>query len=197
MTSMDMITAIAQEHGGLVETKVAARHGVSKATLSNLYKENKIQRIAKGQYILPEETGDELLSLSKRVTQLIFSHETALFLHGLTGQAPSRHTVTVPTGCAPSTALKAECKIYYIKPELFSLGKTMLQTPAGNHVPGYDLERTICDIARSRNKLGIETFFAALKLYAASPKKDLPRLESYAEKMRVAKLLQQYLTILL
>lgn len=51
-------------------------------------------------------------------------------------------------------------------------------------VPAYDLERTICDVIRSRNKLGTETFLAALKLYAATPKKDLNKLNSYAKKMR-------------
>ena len=87
--------------------------------------------------------------------------------------------------------------MYYIKPELFELGKTELKTPAGNLVPCYDLERTICDVIRSRNKLGTETFLAALKLYAANPKKDLNKLNSYAKKMRVANVLRQYLEVLL
>ena len=84
-----------------------------------------------------------------------------------------------------------------IKPELFDLGKTELKTPAGNLVPCYDLERTVCDVIRSRNKLGTETFLAALKLYAANPKKDLNKLNSYAKKMRVANILRQYLEVLL
>lgn len=61
----------------------------------------------------------------------------------------------------------------------------------------YDLERTICDVIRSRNKLGTETFLAALKLYVASPKKDLNKLNSYAKQMRVANVLRQYLEVLL
>ena len=84
-----------------------------------------------------------------------------------------------------------------IKPELFELGKTMLQTPAGNPVPCYDLERTICDVIRSRNKIGTETFLSALKQYAVSPKKDLNRLDDYARQMRVSGVLRQYLEVLL
>ena len=140
---------------------------------------------------------DELLSISKRSTQIIFSHETALFLHGISDRTPFEHTITAPSGCIPSVAIKAECKVYYIKPELFKLGKTELKTPAGNLVPCYDVERTICDVIRSRNKLGTETFLAALKLYAANPKKDLNKLNSYAKKMRVANVLRQYLEVLL
>lgn len=194
---MTELTAIAKSHGGIIKTKIAAQHGISKAMLYKLCKEDKIQRIVKGQYILPDDMQDELLAISNRSEKVIFSHETALYLHGISDRTPFEHTVTVPSGCIPSTAIKSECKVYYIKPELFELGKTTMKTSAGNDVTAYDLERTVCDIIRSRNKLGTETFLAALKLYAANPKKDLNKLNSYAKKMRVSNILRQYLEVLL
>lgn len=191
------LTAIASEHGGIIEAKIAAQRGISKAMLYKLCKEDKIHRIVKGQYILPDDMQDELLSISKRSDKIIFSHETALFLHGISDRTPFEHTITAPSGCIPSAAIKSECKVYYIKPELFDLGRTTLQTPAGNNVQVYDLERTICDVIRSRNKVGTETFLAALKMYAASPKKNLNKLNTYAKQMRVDKVLRQYLEVLL
>lgn len=197
MDCMNELASIAKEHGGIVETKIAIAHGISKAMLSKLCKADKIHRVAQGQYIFPDDMQDELLSISKRTEQLIFSHETALFLHGISDRTPFEHTITVPSNYTPSVVTKAACKIYYIKPELFDMGKTMLKTPAGNEVPAYDLERTVCDMIRSRNKLGTETFLAALKMYAASPKKDLNKLNTYAKKMRVSNVLRQYLEVLL
>jgi predicted transcriptional regulator of viral defense system len=197
MDYMTELTAIAKMHGGIIETRKAAEHGISKAMLYKLCKEEKLYRIVKGQYILPDDMQDELLSISKRSRNIIFSHETALFLHGISDRTPFEHTVTAPSDCIPSAAIKSECKVYYIKPALFELGKTNLKTPAGNEVPAYDLERTICDVIRGRNKLGTETFLAALKLYAACPKKDLNKLHAYATKMRVANILRQYLEVLL
>ncbi len=197
MNYIEELTAIAKAHGGIIETKVAAQQGVSKAMLYKLCKDNKIYRIAQGQYILPEDMGDELLSISKRSSWVVFSHETALFLHGISDRTPFEHTVTVPSDYMPSAGIKAQCKVYYIKPELFELGKTEMKTPAGNLVPCYDLERTVCDCIRSRNKLGTETFLAALKLYAASPKKNLNKLNSYAKQLRVANVLRRYLEVLL
>lgn len=73
----------------------------------------------------------------------------------------------------------------------------MLQTPSGNLVCCYDLERTICDIIRSRNKMGTETFLSALKQYVNNPKKDLNRLNNYANQMGISKILRHYLEILL
>lgn len=197
MDYINEFTAIAKSHGGIVETKIAVQHGISKAMLYKLCKKNKIHRIVKGQYILPDARQDELLSISNRSERIIFSHATALYLHGIFNRIPFEHTVTAPSGCIPSSAIKAECKVYYIKPELFELGKITLITSAGNDVPAYDLERTICDVIRSRNKLETETFLAALKFYAASSKKDLNKLNSYAKKMRVSNVLRHYMEMLL
>ena len=115
MNSMNELVSIAKDHGGIIETKIAAERGVSKNMLYKLCKENKIHRVARGQYILPEELQDELLSISKRSDQIIFSHETALFLHGISDRTPFEHTVTAPTGCTPSLSIKAECKSYQSK----------------------------------------------------------------------------------
>ncbi|MBR6811826.1 MAG: hypothetical protein IKM51_00465 [Oscillospiraceae bacterium] len=197
MDYMSELAFVAQDNGGIIETKIAAERGISKLTLHKLYKSNKLHRVGYGQYIFPDEMQDELLSICKRSEKIIFSHETALYLHGISDRTPFEHTITVPSDYTASSALKNECKIYHIKPELFDLGRTTLATPAGNEVPVYDLERTVCDMIRSRNKLGTETFLAALKLYASSLKKDLNKLHSYAKKMRVANVLRQYLEVLL
>lgn len=98
MDFLKELTAIAEEHGGIIETKTAEQHGISRAILSKLHKEEKIQRIAKGQYIFPDDIQDELLSISKRSGKIIFSHETALYLHGISDRTPFEYTVTAPRG---------------------------------------------------------------------------------------------------
>ena len=112
MDYMTELTAIAKTHGGIIETKIAAQRGISKAMLYKLCKEDKIHRIVKGQYILPDDMQDELLAISNRSERIIFSHETALYLHGISDRTPFEHTVTAPSGCIPSAAIKSECKVY-------------------------------------------------------------------------------------
>jgi len=197
MKSLQILRAISVGNGGIIETKKAEQNGVSRSLLSRLCKSGKILRVVNGQYAFPDELQDELLSIAKRSAQVIFSHETALYLNGISDRTPFAHTVTVPSGSKASSFINAECKIYYIKPELFELGKTSLITPAGNQVPAYDLERTICDIVRSRNKIGTETFIAALKMYALSSKKDLNKLSVYSRKMHVINVVRKYLEVLL
>ncbi len=197
MDYLSRLKIIAKNNGGIINNKMAAEQGIARAILSKLCLDNKIQRIARGQYVFNDDMQDELLSISMRSNLFVFSHETALFLHRISDRTPFEHTITTPSGKAPSKAIQEECKIYYIKPELFGLGKTTLTTPSGNKVTGYDLERTICDIVRSRNKVGNETFLAALKMYAASSKKDLNKLNTYATDMRIAGIVRKYLAVLL
>lgn len=197
MDFLKELTAIAEKNGGIIENKTALESGISRAMLSKLYSTGVIHRISRGQYVLADEMQDELLSLSRRSRYIIFSHETALFLHGISDRTPFEHTVTIPSDRVLANSLQEECKVYYIKRELFELGKTTLPTPAGNLVPAYDLERTICDAVRSRNRIGTETFLAALKAYAANPKKDLNRLNTYAKQMRLGNVIRNYLEVLL
>ena len=72
-----------------------------------------------------------------------------------------------------------------------------MKTPSGNDVPAYDLERTICDVIRSRSRVGTETFLAELKQYAADSRKNLNKLNTYAKQLRVANILRPYLEALL
>jgi hypothetical protein len=43
-------------------------------------------------------------------------------------------------------------KVYYIKKELHELGVITAKTSFGNEIKVYDVERTICDILRSRER---------------------------------------------
>lgn len=197
MKKIYMLNKISNDSGGIITTRVANANGVSRAMLSKLCKQGALERIAQGQYILPDEFGDELLSISLRLDNIVFSHETALYLHGLSDRVPYVHSMTAPSNCVPPTSILKECKVYYIKPGLISLGKTSVRTPAGNEVPVYDIDRTVCDVIRSRNRMGTETFLYAIKAYAASPDKRLDRLARYADAMHISGVVKRYLEVLL
>lgn len=197
MAALEVLKEISNENNGLILTKTAAAKGVSRASLSQLCKDGKITRIANGQYVFSEDLNDEILSLGIRSDLIIFSHETALFLNGISERTPFEHTVTIPSSKTLARSISGGCKIYYIKDELHDLGKTQLVTPMGNKVWAYDMDRTICDIVRSRSRMSDETFITSIKNYAASPNKNLVNLGLYASKMKIIPRVRQYLEVLL
>ena len=81
--------------------------------------------------------------------------------------------------------------------ELHVVGLTTGQTPFGHTVPVYDMERTICDLIRSRSRIEIQVFQSALKQYARRRDKNLRTLMQYAAMFHVEKMLRQYLEVLL
>lgn len=194
---INILETVSHQNNGLIITQAAEAAGVSRAMLSYLYKKGILSRIAVGQYVFASELGDEMLSLSQRSNLIVFSHESALFLNGISERTPFIHTVTIPSSKKLGASISRQCKIYYVKDELVNLGKTILHTPQGNPVPAYDLERTICDLIRSRNRISTETFISSLKLYATSPEKNLTRLSAYAEAFGISNAVRKYMEVLL
>ena len=175
----------------------AIASGIVKPIFYEYVKEKNLQQVAHGIYVSEDTWIDAMFLLHLRCGQAVFSHESALFFHDLTDREPSPYAITVRRGYS-TTRLKAEgLSVYTIKPELYEVGLTTGQTPFGHTVPVYDMERTICDLLRSRSSMEIQTFQGALKMYARRKDKDLRTLMRYAGMFRVEKILRQYLEVLL
>ena len=186
-----------QQNNNMITTSQVAELGFSRALLSKYVKEGLLERGRQGVYLLPNSVHDDMYTLMLRSEKIVFSHDTALFLNGLSERTPFDHSVTIPSNAVLSNTLKGECNCYYIKPELLELGKVWRKTTFGNEVRCYDAERTICDLLRSRSRMDEETVISAIKNYAAYKDKDLNRLATYAEKLRVSKVLKRYMEVLL
>ena len=155
------------------------------------------QEAAHGIYVAPDAWTDAFYLLHLRCGQAIFSHETALFFHDLTDREPLRYSLTVKTGYNPSRLQEDHIQVYTVKKELHEIGLTDTKTPFGHTVPVYDMERTICDLLRSRRRIEIQVFQDALKQYARRKDKNLRTLMQYASLFHVEKMLRQYLEVLL
>ena len=66
----------------------------------------------------------------------------------------------------------------------------------GTSIRIYNMERTICDIIRDRNKIDSQIFNTALKEYMKRNDKNLNLLYIYAKKFRILKILKIYLDVL-
>lgn len=186
-----------QENKGILRTADALQAGVSKPQFYRYAQQKGLERVAHGIYLAKDAWMDGMYLISLRAKQGIFSHETALFLHDLTDREPSQYSVTVKTGYNPSYLTDEGVKVYTVKPSLHELGRIHGSTQFGRRVPVYDMERTICDIVRSRSRIEGQTIQDALKQYARRKDKNLGALMRYAEVFRVEKILRTYLEVLL
>lgn len=197
MTDFQKLETLADADGGVLTTAAALKAGISKTALANFVLRQGYERVSLGVYLSPDAWRDDAYLLQLRCPQTIFSHDSALFYHDLTDREPLQFTVTAKTGYNPTHLTSTGVKVYTVKKELFGDGCSTAVTSFGHRVRVYDMERTICDILRSRNSMETQVFQDALKQYARRKDKNLHTLMDYAEKFRVEKMMRQYMGVLL
>jgi len=67
----------------------------------------------------------------------------------------------------------------------------------GNSIHLYDVERSLCDLIRSKNRMDIQVFSDALKQITKRYTLDSMRLFDYARALKVEKILHTYLEVLI
>lgn len=197
MTANERLDLLFERNSGILKTAQVLENGISKSTFYAYAKQHGVKQVAHGVYVSPDAWTDAMYLLHLRCAQAVFSHESALFFHDLTDREPSPYSITVKTGYNPSSLQVDGIKVYTIKKELHDMGIVTMNTPFGHPVLVYDMERTICDLIRSRSGIEVQTFQDALKQYAKRKDKDLRKLMRYAQMFHVEKLLRQYLEVLL
>jgi predicted transcriptional regulator of viral defense system len=193
----EKLQLILMKNGGMVTTAQANEAGVSNERLRLLVMSGDLEWAAFGIYILPDEFADKMYITQLRRPKIIYSHETALFLHDLTDRDPVSYTVTVPTGYNAAKLKEEGFTVFTIKRELHGIGTAKLTTMFGHTVTVYGLERTICDCLRSRNRMDIVVVTDAVKRYAKRKDKNLNTLMKMAEMFGVTKQLRNYMEVLL
>ena len=191
------LKSVLAQNGGTITTAQANDVGISNERLRLFVKAGELERVSFGVYVSPDEFVDMLYIAQLRRSKIIYSHETALFLHGLTDRDPIGYTATVPTGYNATKLRDESFTVFTIKRELHETGVSQLPTVFGNKVPVYGLERTICDCLRSRNQMDISVVADAIKRYAKRKDKNLNTLMRMAELFKVAKPLRSYMEVLL
>lgn len=197
MDFYDKILKIVEKNNGYVTTKEVVANRINKTFLTNMVKNGTLVRISRGYYGLPNYIEDEYYKIASKSKNARFSMATALYLHNLSDRTPLVYNITLPFGY--SGALQKEKKVIlnFVKRELLDLGAIEMTSPFGMKIKVYDIERTICDIIKNKNKMDAEIFSKALKDYAKSKNKNLSKLTKYAKAMNIEKKVSEYMEVLL
>jgi len=195
--SIEKVRDILKDQNGILLTSDLAKFGIPRMYLSILVKNDETQRISRGVYFASNYLVDEMVSIQARYKGAIFSHETALYLLELTDRTPIFYSVTVPAKYN-ATPLKASgTKVYFVNRSLYLLGLITTRSPHGNDIKTFNLERTICDVLRTRNKVDVQFVNEALKKYVVHKNRNIDQLYNYASQFRIQRIIRTYIEILL
>ncbi len=197
MNVSDKIIQLAKENNGVVTAAILSDKGILRGNLKKLVDEGKLEKTARGVYILPEIWEDEFVNLQARFKKGVFSNETALFLWDLTDQTPNRYDMTFPHNYNLTNVKSEGVNCSRVKQEWYVEGKTQLESPGGNRITVYNMERTLCDILRKRGGINTGIITEAFKRYTARNDKNIPLLSEYAKMFRVEEKVRSYLEVLI
>lgn len=181
----DKLDELLDKSSGILTASAAARSGIPKDAFYRYVRNRGLEKNSHGVYVVKDAFLDELALLQVRFPKAVFSHDTALFLHGMSEREPIPLSVSVGSGYNSPSLKEQGVHIYYVKAEWHSLGVCEVTTPEGNEVRAYDKERTICDLIRKRRSLDVAEFNHAVKSYISSRDKNLARLSEYARTMNM------------
>ncbi len=183
----------------VITNKEAEELGYTRHNLSELTKSGQLERLRPGLYQLKGKVIDDFVLISSNSNRIIFSQQTALYLHDISDRTPNVFHISVPQGYNASHIKNRykDLQVHYVKKDLYEIGKTEIKSPQGNLVPVYDIDRTICDIIIDSQKIDKQIFTEALKRYFKSPNKNLRRLIKYSRLFKIEDEIRKYMEVLL
>ncbi len=179
-SNIEIIQKLMKKNNGYITTKELADFDISRNYLSIMTQKKMIEKVAKGIYIDSKKILDVYYVLSISTPKIIYSHMTALYFHNLSTKAPDTSFDITVTKKYNNPKLKKH-NVFYVDDKYYDIGITEVETPQGNKVKAYDMERCICDIIRSKKRMDIEHVKYAVKEYLKRKDNDLIKLSKYAD----------------
>ena len=183
-SNIEIIESFMKSNNGYVTSKMVTDLGIHRMYLNIMCEKGVIEKVGKGIYIDSKKYEDSYYVFSLENPNVIFSHMTALYFYELSIKAPSSEYDITIFNKYHNPKIKKH-NIFYVSKDIYNLGLTEVETPAGNKVKAYDMERCICDIIRSKKRMDIELVKYSVKEYLKRKDKDLNKLSIYADKMGI------------
>ncbi len=183
-------------NNGFLRNKDLVDNNIPSVYLTRLVNNNVIERVSRGLYVRTNSLPDDLAILQNKSKNAIYSNMTALYLYGFSDRLPIKYDITVNSGYNGSLQEVDNVNLFYTKKELLNLGEIVYRLDSGNLIKVYDLERTICDVIKNKNRLDQELANKALRKYFYSKEKNTLKLYEYAKKMKIYKKVRSVFEIL-
>jgi predicted transcriptional regulator of viral defense system len=196
MTRKNEIEQIFREAGGILSTKELTKLGVSHYQIKKLLNEHLIESIKRGIYKLSDLDIDEKFEVSSMISKGVFCMYTAASMHELTTNIPYKYHVAIPKKNKVKIPSYPPVKLYYWDTNQYSIGIQKVQEN-DRSILVYDLEKTVCDFLKFKNKIGFDDAKEVLKTYLNRNDRNIDKLVKYSKKLRVHTIIDQYLKILI
>ena len=194
---MEKLEELFVQNKGYLTSKLIRGNRSLYYQLKTMLETEKVVQIKRGLYrhvdFAEEASWGEVCRIAPQTVICLFS---AWRFYELSTQTPTEIHIAI---LAKNKVLLPDyppIKLYYWEKKFYETG-VMKTTYNGEEIAIYDIEKSVCDAIRYRSKVGIDITSEVLRNYLKRKDRNLDRLMKYAENMRIATVLNQYLTMML
>lgn len=191
-SKLESAIAAFREAGGILTMSEAMTAGIHRRELYALRDRGDLEVISRGLYRLIDMSDPSLpdfIPVAKKIPHGVICLISALAFHEITTQIPHFVYVALPSQAHKPTIAHPPMRYFWYSQKLLSTG-AQEHSIDGCTVMIFDVEKTLVDCVKFRNKIGMDVVLEALKMYWQSKKTNLEKLFEYAKLFRVAKILK-------
>ena len=190
---MNSISDIIASQGGIITTDSMTGQAEYKRVLRAVSR-GELIKLRHGVYAVPEAAFSTMIDIDKVVSGGVVCLYSAWMHHQLSTQVPPAFCIAIESKRKIKVPTAVPVNLYYWKSENLQFGIER-RNISGFDVLITDVERSVCDAVKYRNKIGLDLCAEIIRSYLARNNRNLSRLMDYARRLRVANVLNNYLEI--
>lgn len=177
--------------GGYITTSEMTSRGeyeqIRRAT-----EEGTLVRLRKGIYVEMSTLANNMIDVERIVPRGVLCLYSAFAHYGLSTQVPSASCIAIEAKRKVRLPEYPPIDLYFWKKENLEFG-IIQKNISGYDVLITDMERTICDAVKYRNKIGLDVCGEVINNYLNKEQRNITQLLEYAQELRVKNILTKYL----
>ena len=190
---MQKISEIVAAKGGVVTMDEITDRAEYKRILRAV-EHGELIRLRQGVYAVPIAILNTMIDVERIVPQGVLCLYSAWAYYQLTTTVPPSFCIAIEAKRKVKLPIRLPINLYYWKAGNLEFG--IVDVEISNYqVRMTDLERSVCDAVKYRNKIGLDLCAESIRTYLRKKERNLSRLMDYAERLRVTKILNNYLEI--
>lgn len=151
-----------------------------------------LMRIRKGVYVETSALANNMIDVERIIPNGVLCLYSAFSHYELSTQVPSATCIAIEAKRKVRLPEYPPIELFFWKPENLNFGIIQKQI-SGYIVRITDMERTVCDAVKYRNKIGLDVCGEIIDNYLKKENRNISLLHEYAKRLRVKNILTKYL----
>ena len=180
MLDIEKIIQIAKENNGIVTSSDVTKLGISRMVLKYLVEQNKLIKLDRGVYGLPQTRKDIYFDEQNRYKKGIYFSLSALYLLGYIDESIDKLYLAFPQTYNTTKAKNRGIICMNQAPSNYEVGAIEIKTPQNNIVRVYCIERTLCELIRD-NEIPKSIIKQSFIKYFRNSDANIDKLKAFAK----------------